>query len=82
MAEQRRARTLWAHLQPPEFTSELEPTNTIQLSFTASGGNQTTTTTVRIGDVSLVVPRPIPQLSHAVPALYLAGKGQVSIYIY
>jgi hypothetical protein len=33
---------------------------------------------VRIGDVTLGVSKPHPSLSHAVPAAYLAGKGQVS----
>jgi len=71
----RRSRTLLGHLAPGLVSLD-EPTNRLEISLTSSSSQ---TTTVRIGDVSLAVPRPPHGLAHCVPALYLAGKGQVSL---
>ena len=80
-AESRRTRAILGHVLAPA-NSFVEPSNVLSISLTSAGpdnGQQqhAATVTVRIGDVSLTVPRPIPVLVHCVPALYLSGKGQV-----
>lgn len=80
-AELRRSRTIIGHILAPALAS-CEPSNSLSISLTsAQTGAEQGSATVRIGDVSLVVPRPVQTLSHCVPALYLSGKGQVSIFV-
>lgn len=76
-SSRRRSQILLQHLTEASKVAEVEPTNRIFLSQTSASSNANEVT-VRIGDVSLVVPRPQLSLCHIVPALYLGRKGQVS----
>jgi hypothetical protein len=79
-AEARRSRRILGHILAAPNSTE-EPSNSLSIAITAATSatdpNAGSLVTVRIGDVSLAVPRPLRGLSHTVPALYLAGKGQV-----
>ena len=70
-----RARVLLSHVanaigesKRNDGDEDWEPTNTLSLSHASSS---TTSTTIRIGDVSIVMEKTRPEISHAVPIRYL-----------
>ncbi len=75
MSDPLRISVLLRHLEgTTDETSE--PTNLLSLSLVNASSSLFT---VRIGDVSLAVPRPPPALLQQVPALYLGGKEEQDV---